>query len=279
MNDGPSREVDLVYCSATELQRPFLEKVEAAAGAGFQGISLTIPDYVAAQAAGLSDADLLAAIRSSGLFVAEVSTSTRWLEGIPNEEEELGFQLVTTFGARGLNCTALNAPFRGMDEAVAAFGAICDRALGRGVRCHVEFVPWTEPHDLASAWEIVRRANRPNGGLLFDTWHFFRSGGSAEELRMLDPEKVFGVQLADAPASPQHDDPMADTFDRWLPGQGAAGVADCVRVLLDMGVRVPYGGEVPSPKWHNQPASYAAAALYQAMVMVLTRARRPSDQA
>jgi sugar phosphate isomerase/epimerase len=271
---APSLGIDLVYCSATDLRRPFLEKVEAAAGAGFEGISLTIPDYVAARSAGLSDSDLLAAIRLSGLFVAEVSTSTRWLQGLSNEEEELGFQLVTQFGARGLNCTALNVSFPGMEKAIGAFGAICDRAIRRGVRCHVEFVPWTEPHDLSSAWEIVRRADRPNGGLMFDTWHFYRSGGSAAELRTLNPEKIFGIQLADAPATPQHDDPMADTFDRWLPGQGAAGVVDCVRVLLDMDVRVPYGGEVPSPQWKDEPASYAATALHKAMVEVLTLARQ-----
>jgi sugar phosphate isomerase/epimerase len=275
VSTGQDAGVDLVYCSATDLQRPFLEKVEAAAGAGFQGVSLTIPDYVAAKSAGLSDADLLAAIQSSGLFVAEVSTSTRWLEGVSNEEEELGFHLVTQFGARGLNCTALNAAFPGMEEAIAAFGAICDRASARGVRCHVEFVPWTEPHNLTSAWEIVRRADRRNGGLLFDTWHFYRSGGSAEDLPTVDPEKIFAVQLADAPPTPQHDDPMADTFDRLLPGQGAAGVVDCVRVLLDMGVSVPYGGEVPSPRWSHQPASDVAAALHQAMVAVLTLARQP----
>ena len=264
-----------MYCSATDLRRPFLEKVEAAAGAGFDGISVTIPDYAAARSAGYTDSDLLAALRLSGLFVAEVSTSTRWLEGLSNEEEELGFQLVMLLGARGLNCTALNGPFPGTEAAIGAFGAICDRASHRGVRCHIEFVPWTEPHDLSTAWEIVRRADRPNGGLMFDTWHFYRSGGSAEELRALNPEKIFAIQLADAPATPQHDDPLADTFDRWLPGHGAAGVADCVRVLLDLDVSAPYGGEVPSPQWEHRPASYAAAALHTAMVEVIALARQP----
>src|SRR6266545_280863 len=97
--------VDLVYCSATDLHRPFFEKLEAVAAAGFQGISLTIPDYIAMQAAGITDADLLGAIRNSGLFIAEISTVSRWLDGIPDEQEETGIHMAATFGATGLNCT------------------------------------------------------------------------------------------------------------------------------------------------------------------------------
>jgi sugar phosphate isomerase/epimerase len=267
---------DLVYCSATDLKRPFFEKLDAVAGAGFQGISLTIPDYLAMQAAGISDADLLAAIRNSGLFIAEISTASRWLNGTPDELEETGIHMAATFGATGLNCTPLDAPFRGMDEAVEAFRGICDRAGRRGVKCHIEFVPWATPGNLETTCEIVRRADRANGGFMFDVWHHHHSGGKADGLRGIDPEKLFNVQLSDVPAGMQPPAGLTTTMHRLLPGEGVADVVGCIRVLDDIGVALPFGGEVPNPEWGGHPASYAATKLHAALVDVVTRARRPS---
>ncbi|MGE0306290.1 MAG: sugar phosphate isomerase/epimerase family protein, partial [Acidimicrobiia bacterium] len=55
------------------------------------------------------------------------------------------------------------------------FARLCDMAAEVGVRCHLEFMPMSAVGDLRTAWDIVRAADRPNGGLMFDTWHFFRS--------------------------------------------------------------------------------------------------------
>jgi sugar phosphate isomerase/epimerase len=262
----------LVYCSATDLHRPFLEKVRAAGEAGFHGISLTIPDYSKARTTGLTDSYLRGALRDAGLFVAEVSTSTRWAEGNSNEEEELGIDLVRSFDARGLNCTAWKAGSLGLEQAASAFGAICDRAARRGVRCHIEFVPWSDPRTLEAAWEVVRLADRPNGGLMFDTWHFYRSGGQPSDLSIVNPDKLFGVQLADALPEPRHPNLVEDTFDRLLPGTGAANVVACVQTLTDLGVAIPLGGEVPSPVWANRPVLDSAMELHAALESVLIRA-------
>jgi sugar phosphate isomerase/epimerase len=255
------------------MSRPFLEKLEPVADAGFQGMSLSVKEYVGMTSAGMSDRDIGAALRASGLFIAEVSTASRWLSGESNEEEEIGIHVVARFGAEGLNCTPMNAPYRGMDEAVAAFGAICDRAGRKGVRCHIEFVPWTEPHDLRTAWEIVRRADRPNGGLMFDNWHFFRSGSSLADLRSVDPAKIFAVQLSDAPAVSAYDDMYVETFNRLLPGHGASDVVGCIRVLDEIGVDVPYGGEVISPEWAHRPMFDGASELHAALTDVIRAAR------
>ena len=55
------------------------------------------------------------------------------------------------------------------------FADFCDRAAGFGARVHLEFMPMSAVADLGAAWPIVRDADRPNGGILLDTWHFFRS--------------------------------------------------------------------------------------------------------
>src|SRR5262249_23604137 len=81
---------DLIYCTGTAMGRPFLEKVEAAAEAGFAGISILTSEYLRARDDGMSDADLLAAVRDAGLSIAEVSNYHGWLgsRGQPSEAEE-----------------------------------------------------------------------------------------------------------------------------------------------------------------------------------------------
>src|SRR2546423_4329070 len=91
---------DLVLCSATLARETgFRERVEAAAGAGFAGLSLWCRDHRRARAEGLTDADMRAMLDEHGLAVAEIDLACRWLPGaadvtVPPEldaEEVLGF--------------------------------------------------------------------------------------------------------------------------------------------------------------------------------------------
>jgi sugar phosphate isomerase/epimerase len=265
---------DLVYCSATAYRLPFVDKVEAAAAAGFDGISLLISDYLGAREAGLSDAQLVGLVRDTGLEIAEVSSVTRWLDsgGVQDEEEELVLRLVGLFDALGFNCTPLNGTLGDIDDAAAAFGAVCDRAARQGARCQIEFFPWSTLGDLPTTWEIVRRADRPNGGIMLDTWHHYRSGGTAAGLRSVPGEVIFGIQLADAPAVPTTLDLQGETSYRLLPGAGDADVVGCLRVMDEMGVRAPYGGEPINVQWAELPAAASAEAVHGSLTSVLRRA-------
>jgi hypothetical protein len=60
------------------------------------------------------------------------------------------------------------------DRVATSFGRFCDRAARRGIRVHLEFIPSTGIPDLETAWEVVNRADRENGGIVFDTRHYFR---------------------------------------------------------------------------------------------------------
>src|SRR4051812_25746393 len=84
------------------------------------------------------------------------------------------------------------------EEVAAAFGTLCDRAGGLGAQVHLEFIPMTTIPDLAAAWQIVRTADRENGGILFDTWHFFRGDPDFAVLDRVPGERIFAVQIDDA---------------------------------------------------------------------------------
>jgi sugar phosphate isomerase/epimerase len=267
--------VKLVYASVTAIGRSFLEKLEAVGPAGFDGISVSTFDYRAAREEGYSEADILAAVQGSNVEIASVGGATTWLSGTADEDEVLAMELAARFGSDTINCTPTNAPYPGLEEAASAFAGICDRAAPRGLRCRLEFVPWTGLGDLPTAREVVRLANRPNGGLLIDNWHLERSGGTAQDLRGVPPEWIFGVQLSDGLAEPGERDSRTDAFQRLLPGEGELDVVGFIQALAAAGASVAYEAEPINRRWDELPVSVGMRLIREAMVEVVAAARTP----
>src|SRR6185503_5845153 len=63
-------------------------------------------------------------------------------------------------------------------------------------------------------------SDRPNGGVLVDAWHQFRSGGDDAALRAVPGDRVLGLQLDDGPVEAEPDLLAASLHDRLLPGAG-----------------------------------------------------------
>ncbi|NUU26354.1 MAG: hypothetical protein HOV68_33360, partial [Streptomycetaceae bacterium] len=72
---------DLVLCAGTVLGSPFRERVEAAAAAGFRGITLWANDWQQALADGLSPADMRTLLADHGLEIGELDGVTDWIPG------------------------------------------------------------------------------------------------------------------------------------------------------------------------------------------------------
>ena len=134
-------------------------------------------------------------------------------------EQEL-FAVAEAVGARSLNAVDVFGGPWSLDEAAAAFAGLCDRAAEHGLLVHLEFLPWSRIPDLATAWQVVRAADRPNGGLMLDAWHYFRSDPDGALLRSIPGASILGVQLCDAPATPEADPLHATLHERLLPGDG-----------------------------------------------------------
>jgi sugar phosphate isomerase/epimerase len=137
------------------------------------------------------------------------------------------------------------------DEVPAAelserFAEFCDRAAGFGAQVHLEFMPMSAVADLTTAWPIVRDADRPNGGIVLDTWHFFRSNPDMALLEQVPGDRIFGVQVADALAEPTTP-AFEETFNRLLPGDGDLDLMGVLRILHRTGGLRWVGPEVISP--------------------------------
>jgi sugar phosphate isomerase/epimerase len=256
---------DTVLCSGTLRSRTsFRERVAAAGAGGFSGLSLWGRDYLVARDEGLRDGDIRLLMADHGLSVAELDPAWWWLPGaseihIPPEhdqqqifrfgEREL-FAVAEGVGARSLNAVDVFGGSWSLDDAATAFAGLCDRAADHGLLVHLEFLPWSRIPDLSTAWQVVRAADRPNGGLMLDAWHYFRSGPDRKLLRSVPGASILGVQLCDAPATAEPDPLHATLHERLLPGNGELDLVGLLADLRATGTAAPLGVEVFSDALH-----------------------------
>jgi sugar phosphate isomerase/epimerase len=281
---------DLVLCAGTLAFDTRLEaRIEAAAAGGFQGLSLWVRDVERARSDGVSDADIRAMFAYHGIDVAELDPVWSWLPGtdtdIPESEDAFGvlkpriddfLRLSEAIGGRSLNACDIMGGEWTIDDAAEAFAALCDRAADHGLLVHLEFLPWSRIGDVATAHSVVRSADRPNGGVMFDSWHFFRGVPDLDALRAVPGEHLTGIQLSDAPrqqARQTEPELMKESMDaRLLPGEGDCGLAQVSAILDEIGAVAPRGAEVFSSALRELDPAEVGRRVGEAMRSLLRRA-------
>jgi sugar phosphate isomerase/epimerase len=284
------RAGDLVLCSGTlPREATFSQRLDAATSAGFAGISMWGRDYASARSEGCTDDGIRSMLDDRGLAVAELDPAWWWLPGAREtgaslsakydeqqvfgyDEQEM-FRIAEVVGARSLNAVDVFGGGWGLDDAAEAFAVLCDRAAEHGLLVHLEFLPWSRVPNVATAWEIARRAGRPNAGIAVDAWHFVRSASSLDELAAVPPERVLGIQLDDGPAEPEPDLLTATLHDRRLPGEGVFDLVALCEALADS--PAPIGVEVFSDALHALGPREAAQRAADATRAVLSTTQRP----
>jgi 4-hydroxyphenylpyruvate dioxygenase len=128
--------------------------------------------------------------------------------------EELGTEL--TYVCSNTSPLALEDPERAAED----LHVLAERAARRGLRVGYEALAWgRHVRDWPQAWEIVRQADHPHLGLVLDSFHCFVRKNPLEPIAALPGEKLFLVQLSDAPNLLM--DPLAlSRHHRAMPGQG-----------------------------------------------------------
>lgn len=261
------------YTLGTEVSLP--ERVRAAAAAGFDGIGLRAENYWDAQEAGLDGAAMAEIASTAGVPVLEVEYLTGWGSAADRTEERRRkertvVEMARTFGVRHMNAGLLeHLPG---DQITEAFAGLCDR-VGEDLTVALEFMPYSGVPDLATAWQVLRDAGRPNAALIVDVWHWARAGMTAADLAPVPAAKVLSVQLCDVLATPM--DPLrAESLGHRLPpGQGHGDAVGLVRALHDHGVApAVVAVEVISDALVAQGIEHAAFTVHTAAVDVLRAA-------
>ena len=139
----------------------------------------------------------------------------------------------------GLLATSRRTALGGIDRAAADLRELGERAARRGLRVGFEALAWGRHiNDYRDAWEVVRRADHPAVGLVLDSFHILARGTDLRTIRSIPRDRIFLVQLADAPRLDMDYLSWSRHF-RNFPGQGDLPLADFMDALRATGYRRP----------------------------------------
>jgi len=114
------------------------------------------------------------------------------------------------------------------------FRQLGERAAARGLRVAFEALPWARHvRDHRDAWEVVRQVNHPAVGLALDAFSALAPGIPIDSLHTIDRDKIFHVQIADAPRLTMDAQSWSRHF-RCMPGQGDLPLVEFVDALRRM---------------------------------------------
>jgi sugar phosphate isomerase/epimerase len=274
---------DLVLYAGSLPATPFREYVAAAAGAGFDAVTLWPLLYRRAQSRdGLTTTQMRSVLEDHGLRVCDLDPCGDWLPVAPDAptsgpmaaqwKREQFFEAAAAIGADTMVAVHLTGGTVTTDQAVEGYASLCDDAAEHGLRVALEFMPFSGIGNLAAAWPIVAGAGRSNGGLVLDVWHYVRGGRDDALLRSIPAEQIVAVQLSDGPAAAGDDLLDEAMYERMMPGAGELDVVGVLRVLGGMGVRARVGPELYQRSWPDHPAAEIAARLATATRQALAAA-------
>jgi 3-dehydroshikimate dehydratase len=221
------------------------EKLEAVAQAGFDGIELFEPDLIASPLRPAQIRERLAELH----LTLDLYQPFRDFEASPEPDfsrAEAKFELMQELGAELLLVCSNVSPKAIDDDALAAtqLCELAERAAAHGLRIAYEALAWgRHVNDYEHAWRIVELADHPALGTCLDSFHILSRGSDPAGIEDIPEEKVFFVQLADAPRMAM-DVLQWSRHHRCFPGQGAFDLGRFLAHVLATGYRGPLSLEV-----------------------------------
>lgn len=231
------------------------ELVAAASAGGFNAIGLRIrpgnPLPMPEEIVGRPDVirRIRARIQDAGLQLLDCEACAI-LPGTDASAFDATLDAAAQLGARGVNATGCDPD---LDRTVEVFASLCERALARGLRVALEFLPYRSVRTLADAQRVIERSGASNAGILVDALHLSRSGGDPDDLAGLPEGAISHAQLCDAGAAipPLEALPEEARFGRLYPGDGALWL-DRLAERLPPGL--PLALEAPVKAYADLPA-------------------------
>ncbi|MDB5885406.1 MAG: Xylose isomerase domain protein barrel [Polaromonas sp.] len=251
------------------LAGPLEAKLQAVRAAGFGQIMLAARDLVG-HPGGWQAA--VAAVKQSGLRVTGFQV-LRDFEGLSGHLHDYKIDIAKSMlemchalGCRLLLvCSSTSVHASGDTAALAKdLRKLAMLAISLDIRIAYEALSWGRTvNEFTQAWELVCEADMPNLGLGLDSFHLFAANTPLDDLEMLEPHKIFLVQLADFMwaelASVQERMDTARHF-RVFPGEGvhSQALATLVGRLHALGYRGDYSFEVFNDDYRQMPLDAVA---------------------
>lgn len=155
--------------------------------------------------------------------------------------------------------------------------AVADLLAPHGMRLGLEFVgphhlrhkSYPFLHRLTDLLTLIDAVDRPNVGVLLDSYHWYTTGGDVDELYRLPVSKVVYVHINDT------DRPPAEAIDneRLLPGEGRIDLRTFLAYLAQGGYDGPLSLEILRREPPTEPPLAVAQRAYANLTRLIAEAR------
>ncbi len=255
------------------------EKLEAIAKAGFDGIEIFEQDFIADTG---TPGEIGRMIRDHGLEIT-LFQPFRDFEGLNGaarqkafDRAKLKFDTMAELGTDlVLVCSSVHPQaLGGIDRAADDFAELGGIAAERDLRVGYEALAWgRHVNDHRDAWEIVRRADHPNVGLILDSFHTLARKIDPDTIRRIPADRIFFVQLADAPLI-EMDLLYWSRHFRNMPGEGELDVTGFMRAVAATGYDGVISLEIFNDQFRGGRPEGLARDGYRSLVALMDDVRR-----
>lgn len=255
------------------------EKLEAIAAAGFTAVEIFENDLIAFPG---SPAEVRRICADLGLSIVTCQPF-RDFEGMPEtrrqrvfDRAERKFDLLQELGTDLLFVCSNTSPeaLSGIDRLAADFAELGERAGRRGLRVGYEALAWgRHVFDYRDAWEVVRRASRPEVGIVLDSFHILSRKLDVSAIGTIPRDRIAMVQMADAPLL-QMDYLSWSRHWRCLPGQGDLDLASFMRTLAATGYDGVLSLEIFNDRFRAGSARSVALDGHRSLIWLLDETAR-----
>ena len=260
----------------------FAEKLRAIAKAGFDGLEIFEQDFISFD---LSPTDIRKMVADHGLEIM-LFQPFRDFEGLPDgplrnrsfSRAKRKFDLMNQLGTDlMLVCSSVHPQsVGGIDRCAQDFSELGDIAKEFGVRVGFEALAWgRQIDDHRDAWEVVRRADHESIGLILDSFHTLARGIDPESIRRIPGDKVFFVQLADAPLI-KMDLLYWSRHFRNMPGEGDLDLLSFMNAVQATGYSGPISLEIFNDQFRQGNAEMVAKDGHRSLVCLMDEVRQKS---
>ena len=255
------------------------EKLAAISKAGFDGIEIFEQDFIADTGSPREIGEL---IRDHGLEIT-LFQPFRDFEGLAGDLRKRAFDRAKykfdTMAELGVNrilvCSSVHPEaLGGIDRAADDFAELGDIARDRDILVGYEALAWgRHVNDHRDAWEIVRRTDHPNVGLIVDSFHTLARKIDANTIRRIPGDKIFFVQLADAPLI-EMDLLYWSRHFRNMPGEGDLALVEFMRAVVATGYDGPVSLEIFNDQFRGGRTDELAQDGHRSLVALMDDVRR-----
>lgn len=253
------------------------EKLRAASAAGFQQVELWQQDVAAAPAGAGGLADLCSRLALSLTDYQVLMDFDGAPDAMRHHKRDEALEMISTaqrLGATTLLVPASTDPECCQQRTEEDLRWLAQQAAHHNLRVAYEAMAWSQHiNNIAAAWQLVKRIDAPNLGLVVDAFHIFVLQRTLADLEGIPAGKIFLVQLSDLNTRPdaQRLKEVA-RHDRLLPGEGHFPLRALLQHLQRIEYRGPIGLEVFNDRLHQADADITAKAAMAALCQLISSA-------